>query len=160
MSMSPMPPIPPPCLWPSTLGISATIASLVRMRVAIEAPRCPATRPRCCRALAPNVRDMDLRQIWYDSEGFNRFRGTGWMKEPCRSCPEQEKDLGGCRCQAYLLSGDPANADPVCDKSSDHRVVTEAVEKAQRGGKPAIRHCAACLRQTRNGCRIRHAAAE
>ena len=67
----------------------------------------------------PNVRDMDLRQIWYDSEGFNRFRGTGWMKEPCRSCPEQEKDLGGCRCQAYVLSGDPANADPVCDKSPE-----------------------------------------
>ena len=80
----------------------------------------------------PNVREMHLRQIWYESDGFNRFRGTGWMKEPCRSCPEQEKDLGGCRCQAYLLSGDPTNADPVCDKSPDHRVVTEAVEKAQR----------------------------
>jgi len=54
------------------------------------------------------------------------------MKEPCRSCPEQLKDLGGCRCQAYLLTGDPANADPVCDKSPLHGVVTAAVEKAQR----------------------------
>jgi pyrroloquinoline quinone biosynthesis protein E len=80
----------------------------------------------------PNVRDMDLRSIWYESEGFNRFRGTGWMKEPCRSCPEKEKDLGGCRCQAYLLAGDAAAADPVCDKSPDHGVVTEAVERAQR----------------------------
>jgi PqqA peptide cyclase len=80
----------------------------------------------------PNVRDMSLRQVWYESEGFNRFRGTGWMKEPCRSCPEQEKDLGGCRCQAFMLTGDAANADPVCDKSPHHGVVTEAVEKAQR----------------------------
>jgi len=79
----------------------------------------------------PNVRDMDLRSIWYDSDGFNRFRGKGWMKEPCRSCPEQDKDLGGCRCQAYMLTGDAANADPVCDKSPQHMVVTEAVEKAQ-----------------------------
>jgi pyrroloquinoline quinone biosynthesis protein E len=54
------------------------------------------------------------------------------MKEPCRSCPEQEKDLGGCRCQAYLLTGDAANADPVCDKSPHHGVVVEAVQKAQR----------------------------
>ena len=42
---------------------------------------------------------------------------TSWMKEPCRSCPEKTKDFGGCRCQAYLLTGDAANADPVCDKS-------------------------------------------
>ena len=31
------------------------------------------------------------------------------MKEPCRSCPERSKDFGGCRCQAYLLTGDPDN---------------------------------------------------
>jgi len=79
----------------------------------------------------PNVRDMGLREIWYDSEGFNRYRGDSWMKEPCRTCPEKEKDLGGCRCQAFMLSGDAANADPVCDKSPFHGLVTEAVQKAQ-----------------------------
>ncbi len=79
----------------------------------------------------PNVRDMAVARIWYDSEGFNRFRGTGWMKEPCRSCPEKEKDLGGCRCQAFMLAGDAAVADPVCDKSPAHGVVTAAVERAQ-----------------------------
>ena len=79
----------------------------------------------------PNVRDMSVKDIWYESEGFNRFRGDGWMKEPCRTCPEKEKDLGGCRCQAYMLSGDPANADPVCDKSPHHHVVEAAVELAQ-----------------------------
>ena len=80
----------------------------------------------------PNVRDMSVRDIWYTSEGFNRYRGTGWMKEPCRSCPEREKDLGGCRCQAYMLANDPAMADPVCDKSPHHGVVVDIVEKAQR----------------------------
>jgi len=79
----------------------------------------------------PNVRDMNVKSIWYDSEGFNHFRGDAWMKEPCRTCPEKEKDLGGCRCQAYMLSGDAANADPVCDKSAFHQKIEEAVAYAQ-----------------------------
>jgi pyrroloquinoline quinone biosynthesis protein E len=79
----------------------------------------------------PNVRDSSLEAIWYESEGFNRYRGYGWMKEPCRSCPEKVKDFGGCRCQAYLLTGDPANADPVCDLSPHHHRVTEAVLAAR-----------------------------
>jgi pyrroloquinoline quinone biosynthesis protein E len=80
----------------------------------------------------PNVRDMSVRDIWHASEGFNRYRGTDWMKEPCRSCPEREKDLGGCRCQAYMLTQDPAMADPVCDKSPHHGVILDIVEKAQK----------------------------
>lgn len=80
----------------------------------------------------PNVRDHDVRSIWYDSDAFNRFRGKAWMKEPCRSCPEQDKDLGGCRCQAYMLAGDAAAADPVCDKSPHRHKVDEAVALAQR----------------------------
>jgi pyrroloquinoline quinone biosynthesis protein E len=78
----------------------------------------------------PNVKDMDVKSIWYDSEGFNRYRGDAWMKDPCRSCPEKEKDHGGCRCQAYMLAGDPAAADPVCDKSPAHEKVVEAVARA------------------------------
>jgi pyrroloquinoline quinone biosynthesis protein E len=87
----------------------------------------------------PNVRDMGVREIWYESEGFNRYRGTGWMKEPCASCPEKEKDLGGCRCQAYLLAGDPAAADPVCAKSPHHGAVVEAVERAGKADRPNVR---------------------
>jgi len=87
----------------------------------------------------PNVRDMGVREIWYDSEGFNRYRGTGWMKEPCASCPEKEKDLGGCRCQAWLLAGDPAAADPVCAKSPHHGAVVEAVERAGKTDRPNVR---------------------
>lgn len=79
----------------------------------------------------PSVADHSIEHIWYDSEGFNRFRGDAWMKEPCRTCPEKENDLGGCRCQAYMLAGDPTAADPVCDKSSEHQKVQDAVAKAQ-----------------------------
>ena len=79
----------------------------------------------------PNVREKGLREIWFDSEGFNRYRGTGWMKEPCSSCDMREVDLGGCRCQAYLLAQDPAMADPVCSKSPHHALVEDAVARAE-----------------------------
>jgi pyrroloquinoline quinone biosynthesis protein E len=78
----------------------------------------------------PNVRDASVREIWFDSEGFNRYRGTGWMKEPCASCDQRERDLGGCRCQAYLIANDPAAADPVCRFSPHHDQVVAAVERA------------------------------
>jgi len=83
-------------------------------------------------AAFPKVNEHSIKDIWYGSEGFNRYRGKQWMKEPCRSCPESDDDLGGCRCQAFLLSGDPAVADPVCDKSPHRHVVDEAVAKAQQ----------------------------
>ena len=86
----------------------------------------------------PNVRTDSIRSIWYDSAGFNHFRGSEWMKEPCRSCPEKTRDFGGCRCQAYLLTGDAANADPVCDLSPHHHLVTEAVAAAEnRAARPS-----------------------
>ena len=79
----------------------------------------------------PNVRDHDLSWIWYDSPAFNAYRGDSWMKEPCRSCPEKVKDFGGCRCQAYMLTGDATNTDPVCGLSPLHHLVTDVVDKAQ-----------------------------
>jgi PqqA peptide cyclase len=81
----------------------------------------------------PNVREASLREVWFDSEGFNRYRGTGWMKEPCSSCEHREQDLGGCRCQAYLIAQDAEAADPVCVKSPHHALVTEAVARADSG---------------------------
>lgn len=84
----------------------------------------------------PNVREHDLRWIWYDSPAFNAYRGDAWMKDLCRTCPEKEKDFGGCRCQAFLLTGDATNADPVCDLSPHHHLVVEAVEKADRPTLP------------------------
>ena len=87
----------------------------------------------------PNVRSADIRTIWYDSPAFNRFRGEAWMKEPCRSCPERTHDFGGCRCQAYLLTGDATNTDPVCDLSPHHQLVTDAVARAERDAALAAR---------------------
>jgi PqqA peptide cyclase len=85
----------------------------------------------------PKVSEHSVRAIWYESPAFNRFRGDAWMKEPCRSCPEKVKDFGGCRCQAYLLTGDADVADPVCDLSPHHHLVTQAVARAERGGVEA-----------------------
>jgi len=79
----------------------------------------------------PNVREHDLGWIWYESPGFNAYRGDAWMKEPCRSCPDKVKDFGGCRCQAYMLTGDATNTDPVCGLSPLHHLVTDVVDKAQ-----------------------------
>ena len=86
----------------------------------------------------PNVRSADIRSIWYDSPAFNHFRGEAWMKEPCRSCPERARDFGGCRCQAYLLTGDASNTDPVCDLSPHHHLVTAAVERAAQAAASAV----------------------
>jgi PqqA peptide cyclase len=103
----------------------------VFLNVAPDGTALPCHAARMLPGLAfPNVKDEGLESIWYGSEGFNRYRGDAWMKEPCRTCPEKERDFGGCRCQAYLLTGDAANADPVCDLSPHHEVVTAAVAQA------------------------------
>ncbi|MBS3953893.1 MAG: pyrroloquinoline quinone biosynthesis protein PqqE [Methylomicrobium sp.] len=78
----------------------------------------------------PNVKDFCIEEIWHDSKAFNFFRGQEWMKEPCRSCDEKHKDFGGCRCQAYLLTGDMYNTDPVCSKSPNHQVIDAAIASA------------------------------
>jgi pyrroloquinoline quinone biosynthesis protein E len=70
-----------------------------------------------------NVRDRSLAQIWNESESFQRYRGTDWMREPCRSCERREIDWGGCRCQAFLLTGDAAATDPACSLSPDRELV-------------------------------------
>ncbi len=78
---------------------------------------------------APNVKEHTIEWIWNESSAFNKFRGLEWMQEPCRSCPEKEKDKGGCRCQAYMLTGDARNADPVCDKSPHHQQLVDDVAR-------------------------------
>ena len=85
----------------------------------------------------PNIRDHDMEWIWNESPAFNAYRGESWMKEPCRSCDDRTKDFGGCRCQAFQLTGDATNTDPVCDKSEHHHIITEQVELAQKPQPPA-----------------------
>jgi pyrroloquinoline quinone biosynthesis protein E len=77
-----------------------------------------------------SVREDSLERIWAESPVMTAFRGTDWMPEPCRSCPRRELDFGGCRCQAFLLTGDAARTDPVCYLSPDHDLVARAVEAA------------------------------
>jgi pyrroloquinoline quinone biosynthesis protein E len=73
----------------------------------------------------PSVRTASLAEIWLESKAFQAYRGTGWMSEPCRSCPKREVDFGGCRCQAFALTGDATRTDPVCRLSPDHGTVLE-----------------------------------
>ena len=79
-----------------------------------------------------NVRDRPLAEIWSDSAGFRAFRGEGWMQEPCRSCERRTLDFGGCRCQAFHLTGDAAATDPACRLSPRHSIVTAARERAEQ----------------------------
>jgi pyrroloquinoline quinone biosynthesis protein E len=74
-----------------------------------------------------NVRSHSLEWIWQESRAFQIFRGDSWMKEPCRSCALKTVDFGGCRCQAFALTGDAANADPVCSLSPMRRTIDEAL---------------------------------
>ena len=79
----------------------------------------------------PNVKEHSIQHIWQESFGFNKYRGFDWMPEPCRSCDEKEQDFGGCRCQAFMLTGDASNADPVCSKSAHHHIIVAAREEAE-----------------------------
>ena len=83
---------------------------------------CPAASAIATLTL-DNVRTRPLAEIWYESESFNAFRGEDWMQEPCRECPRRTIDFGGCRCQAFLLTGDAAATDPVCSLSPNRPVV-------------------------------------
>jgi PqqA peptide cyclase len=82
-----------------------------------------------------NVRDRPLRDIWLLSDAFQKYRGTGWMQDPCRSCEFREQDWGGCRCQAFAFAGEATLADPACHKSSHHAAF--AVVAEQEADAPA-----------------------
>jgi pyrroloquinoline quinone biosynthesis protein E len=79
----------------------------------------------------PSVREAALNEIWFRAPVFQRFRGTGWMPEPCRSCDRREIDFGGCRCQAFLLTGNAGATDPVCHLSHEHGVVEQALQSSR-----------------------------
>jgi pyrroloquinoline quinone biosynthesis protein E len=79
-----------------------------------------------------SVQQQSLTTIWRESPALNAFRGDAWMQEPCRSCPKKATDFGGCRCQAFLLTGDPAATDPVCHLSPHHNVVVDAIAAAEQ----------------------------
>jgi len=77
-----------------------------------------------------NVRDRPLGDIWRESPAFGAFRGEAWMPEPCRSCERRTVDFGGCRCQAYHLTGDAAATDPACSLAPAHGLIEAARAEA------------------------------
>lgn len=81
----------------------------------------------------PSVRAQSLADIWNGAEAFQRFRGAAWAPDPCKSCEHFPTDLGGCRCQAFALTGDAARTDPVCALSPDHAIVEKALAEAEQG---------------------------
>jgi PqqA peptide cyclase len=74
-----------------------------------------------------NARQSPLKKIWFESETFCKFRGTDWLPEPCQSCPRREMDFGGCRCQAFLLTGNAGTTDPVCSLAPTHHLIADAL---------------------------------
>lgn len=83
-----------------------------------------------------NVRARRLADIWLNGQAFEKYRGTSWMKEPCKGCPRAEIDFGGCRCQAMAFTGDPANTDPACKFSSHHAAFVAAAEAESSAASP------------------------
>jgi pyrroloquinoline quinone biosynthesis protein E len=119
---------PKPCMggWARHQLIIAPNGNVLPCLAAAQLPALPIE----------NVRNRSLSWVWHESLMFNRFRGTDWLPEPCRSCPRQNIDFGGCRCQAFQLTGDAAATDPVCHLSPNHSLVekvVQAVNEANEG---------------------------
>ena len=83
-----------------------------------------------------SVQEHALADIWRESPAFQAFRGTDWMREPCRSCERREVDFGGCRCQALAITGDAAQADPACALSPYHARTQTLAEQESAGPEP------------------------
>jgi pyrroloquinoline quinone biosynthesis protein E len=87
-----------------------------------------------------NARDRPLAEIWQESAPFDAFRGEAWMPEPCRSCDRRALDFGGCRCQAFHLTGNASATDPVCPLAPDHELITEARRAALAPGSGRLEY--------------------
>lgn len=83
-----------------------------------------------------NVRERPLADIWLNGQAFNMYRGTSWMKEPCRSCDRREIDFGGCRCQALAIAGDATATDPACNLSPLHTMFAETARRESQEPPP------------------------
>jgi pyrroloquinoline quinone biosynthesis protein E len=107
------------------------------MTVAPDGKVLPCPGATCITTLAfDDVRERPLADIWRAGAAFEAFRGEAWMPEPCSSCDRRAIDFGGCRCQAFALTGDATRTDPACAKAPDHGIVLRARADAERGGSP------------------------
>ena len=111
----------------------------VFMTVAADGMVLPCQTAREIRGLKfDNARRHSLSEIWFESEAFEKFRGTGWLPEPCLSCPRKEMDFGGCRCQAFLLTNDAMATDPVCSLAPEHHLIVKALAEAESGSSQTL----------------------
>jgi pyrroloquinoline quinone biosynthesis protein E len=113
----------------------------IHLTIAPDGAALPCQEVRVIEGLEfPTVREHSLQWLWHESPLFMKFRGDEWMKEPCRTCDEKEKDYGGCRCQAFLLTGDASNTDPACARSPDHHIIETAIlgSRKPREHKPLV----------------------
>jgi PqqA peptide cyclase len=100
----------------------------VFVTVAADGAVLPCQTAREIRGLKfENARENSLEKIWFESQVFQKFRGTDWLPQPCQSCPRKGIDFGGCRCQAFLLTGDATATDPVCSLAPKHHLIIEAL---------------------------------
>ncbi len=97
-----------------------------------------------------SVRERPLKAIWHHSAALNAYRGDSWMEEPCKSCEQRTLDFGGCRCQAFLLTGNAAATDPVCRLSPHHDVVVNAALPTDQAAGPLV------YRDAHNSRRLSH----
>jgi pyrroloquinoline quinone biosynthesis protein E len=88
----------------------------------------------------PRADEHSLQHAWYETEAFQRFRGDAWMKEPCKTCDKRHVDFGGCRCQAFHLTGDAAATDPTCALSPQHVIVASARREAESASPSPYRY--------------------
>lgn len=84
-----------------------------------------------------SVDERDLSTCWAEAPGMNAYRGEAWMQEPCRSCDERERDFGGCRCQAFALTGDATRTDPACELAPDREALV-TIRDARPAEPPAL----------------------
>lgn len=111
----------------------------VFMTVTTDGTVLPCQTAREIRGLKfENAREHSLKKIWFESEAFQKFRGTAWLPEPCQSCPRKEMDFGGCRCQAFLLTGDATVTDPVCSLAPKHHLIVEALAGTESVGSEKL----------------------
>ncbi|MCC0006725.1 MAG: pyrroloquinoline quinone biosynthesis protein PqqE [Hyphomicrobiaceae bacterium] len=111
----------------------------IHLTIAPDGTALPCQEARLIKDISfPNVREHKLDWIWRSSPAFTKFRGNDWMKEPCRSCAEKERDFGGCRCQAFLLTGDASNTDPVCRKSPHRHLIDDIVSATAKRREQGI----------------------
>jgi PqqA peptide cyclase len=102
------------------------------LTVAPDGKVLPCPGATCITTLAfDNVRARPLAEIWERSLAFEAFRGEAWMPEPCASCEMRTVDFGGCRCQAFALTGDARRTDPTCAKAPDHGLILRARREAE-----------------------------